>query len=327
MGHEILVSLTRGRREESHHHGAYCVVRDGRVERSRGDVEVPVYMRSAAKPLQALAVVESEAPDRFGFTEEELAMVVGSHSGSPAHAAHARSMLEKAGADPSLLRCGGHRPLGRDVYEDYVRRDYRWGRLEDNCSGKHAGMIAAAIAWEHDPATYAEPDHPVQAANLANVAALCGMAPRDIPTGTDGCAVPSFAIPVRAMATALATFTTPDELPYAKATAARRIMKAMHDYPEMVAGPRRFDTRLIRAGAGRLIAKEGAEGVEVVGMLEQNLGIAVKIADGATRAVHAVVAALLIDLGVLSRADAEGLYPSQVLSREGVPVGDVKVRL
>jgi L-asparaginase II len=129
------------------------------------------------------------------------------------------------------------------------------------------------------------------------------------------------------MATAIARFATPDELPGAKAAAARRLTRAVLAWPEMIAGAGRFDTRLVAAGKGRILAKEGAEGVEVVGILGERLGIAVKIADGASRAVHAVVCALLLDLGLLAAADAQGLSPPQVLTREGNPVGDVKVRL
>jgi len=173
--HEILVTLTRSGLDESHHHGAYCVFVGGRVARSRGDVAVPVYLRSAAKPFQAITVVESGALERFGITEEELALVAASHSSTPRHAQIAASILRKAGEGPELLRCGGHRPIDGKVAEDYIRRGVKPGRLEDNCSGKHGGMIAAAKALGEDPATYADPTHLVQRRNLENLALVAGV--------------------------------------------------------------------------------------------------------------------------------------------------------
>jgi len=317
------IQLTRGPLVESRHRVSYCVWRAGEVVRSSGDVASPVFYRSAAKPLQAIAVVESGAPDRFGFTDAELAMVVGSHDGSPMHAAAARSMLSKIGVSPDLLRCGGHRALDRSVYEQYVREGYRWGRIEDNCSGKHSGMIGAAVAMGEEPATYAERDHPVQLANLANVALFTGE--QEIPIGTDGCAVPSFAVPLPAMAKAIGRFTTPDLCPSAKQEAVARLRDVVARHPEMVAGPTRFDTIVMRATKGALLSKEGAEGVVTIGVANESTGIAIKIEDGAQRALNAFAAALLADLGLAPR-DATALwFPQAILSREGAPVGEFEV--
>jgi len=327
VGHEILVRLTRGSLVESEHYGAYCVVRDGRVVRSRGDIDSPVFYRSAAKPIQAVAVIESGAPERYGLTDEELAMVVGSHSGSRRNASNAISMLRKIGESPALLRCGGHRPLGREVYEGYVREGYGWGRIEDNCSGKHSGMIAATKAWGGDPRTYAERDSRVQRENLANVSLFTGVPTGEIGTGTDGCAVPSFAVPLRAMAASMARFIAPDDLPDAKAVAARRVVETVARNPEMVAGPGRFDTDLARAGQGRILAKEGAEGVQLLGIRDGRTGIAIKVSDGGRRAVQAIAASLLVDLGLLPADVVQEHLPRPVLSREGDPVGDLEVTL
>ncbi len=339
MGYETLVSLTRGGRDESRHAGAYCVVEGGRVLRSRGAIDVPEFMRSAAKPFQAITVVRSDAPDRFGFTDEELAMVMGSHSGSPRHADNARAMLAKAGADAAWLRCGGHRPLDRAVYEDYVRRGQAWGRLEDNCSGKHAGMIAAAIALGEDPQAYADTGHALQRHNRHVLARYAGMDLDDIAVGIDGCAVPCFGVPVEGMARAIARFVNPTggsnpnqqqtdgDVSVADVKAAERLYAVVNANPEMIAGEGRFDTRVIRAGRGNLLSKEGAEGVLVVGAREQGIGIAVKIADGAGRAAQAVVAALLLDLGLVAPEDLAEIYPRPVTTREGDVVGEFKVHL
>jgi L-asparaginase II len=315
--HEILVTLTRSGLEESHHHGAYCVFKDGRVARSRGDARVPVYLRSAAKPFQAIAVVESGALERFHINEEELALIAASHSSTSKHAQTAASILAKAGESPDLLRCGGHRPIDGKVAEDYIRRGVRPGRLEDNCSGKHAGMIAAAKALGENPATYADPTHAVQRRNLENLALF---AEAEIKVGVDGCAVPSFALGLEASARAIARFTSPDG--HTKEAAARRIAKAMLAHPEMVAGAGRFDTELMRAAKGRLLVKSGAEGVMLIGVMGARTGIAIKIDDGADRALHALAAALLADLKLPTVPQ-----PPELRTREGTPVGDVKVTL
>jgi len=323
----VLVTLTRGRLAECLHYGAYCVVKEGRVLRSRGKIEIPTFFRSAAKPFQAMTVVESGAVERYGLTEEELALVCGSHDGSPLHARTAASILAKAGEKPDLLRCAGHPPIAREVYESYIRDGFRPGRLEDNCSGKHSGMIAAAKALGADPASYADPKHPVQKRNLAEIAYFCGLEERDIELGTDGCAAPNFAVPVRQMATAIARFLATGTLPAAKAAAAARIARAMMRHPEMVAGPKRFDTRLMRAGEGRILSKMGAEGVQIVGIADEGIGIAVKVADGAERAVQAVTAALLVDMGFLRKSDVAEYHERPVLARDGQTVGETRVTL
>ncbi|MFQ5845144.1 MAG: asparaginase [Planctomycetota bacterium] len=323
----VLVTLTRAGLNESEHHGAYCVWQRGRVVRSRGNMEVPVFWRSAAKPIQALAVVESGACERFGLTDEELALTVASHSSEPRHAELAASILDKVGETPEILRCGGHPPLSREVADDYVRRGVRLGRLHDNCSGKHGGMIAAAKAMGADAASYVDPAHPVQRLNLSNMALLTGMAESEIRPGTDGCAAPTFAVPLPAMARGVALCTTPDGLPDGKAEAARRIHAAVAAHPELIGGRRRLSSAIVRATGGRLLAKSGAEAIYVVGVVGEETGIAIKVADGGRRAVAAVVVSLLRTMGLVPEDALEGYAPREVSTREGDVVGEVKVSL
>jgi len=320
------VEVTRGPVVESRHAVSYCVWKDGKIVRGAGDFESPVIYRSAAKPLQAIQVVESGAPGRYGFTDAELAMVVGSHDGSPSHAAAARSMLGKVGVSPDLLRCGGHPSITRSVYEDYLRQGYKWGRLEDNCSGKHSGMIASAAASGEDVAGYAALEHPCQQRNLANISMFTGVPVDAIAIGIDGCAVPCFGVPLPAMARGIARFTSDDEVPPAKAEAVARIREVVRRHPEMVAGPRRFDTVVMRASGGALLSKEGAEGVVTIGIGGENAGIAIKVHDGATRALNAFASALLLDLGLVPAAAVEAWYPKTIDTREGDPVGRIEVR-
>jgi len=321
------VEVTRGPLVESRHAVSYCVWRKGEVVRAAGDLERPVIYRSAAKPFQAIQVFESGAPDRFGFSDAESALVVGSHDGSPHHAATARSMLGKIGVSADLLRCGGHRPLDRQVYEQYVRDGYEWGRTEDNCSGKHSGMIAAAIAHGEDAASYADRDHPGQQRNLANIALFTGVPEEDIVLGIDGCAVPCFAVPLSNMARAIAHFTTPDCVPGALAQSVARIRDVVRAHPEMIAGRRRFDTVVMRATGGRLLSKEGAEGVVTIGVADEETGIAIKIHDGGQRALNAFAAALLCDLDLVDAAAVAQWHPRTIDTREGDPAGEVRVIL
>jgi L-asparaginase II len=318
------VRLTRDPLVESHHDVAYCVWQNGEVVRSSGDITTPVYYRSAAKPFQALVVVESGAADRFGFTDEELAMVMGSHDGSPAHAAIARSMLGKIGVSEDLLRCGGHRPLSREVYEGYVRDGYEWGRIEDNCSGKHSGMIAAAIALGEDPVGYAAVDHTIQRINREHVALFTEFPEPAV--GIDGCAVPSFAVPLEAMAAGIARYTTAEICPANKQEAAARIRSVVAQFPEMVAGPKRFDTVVMRATDGKLLSKEGAEGVVTIGVSDERTGIAIKVTDGSQRALNAFAAALLRDMDLAPSEATSRWYPKDVLTREGDPIGRFEVQ-
>jgi L-asparaginase II len=188
-------------------------------------------------------------------------------------------------------------------------------------------MIGAAKAWGERAERYAEHDSRIQQENLHNVALFCGVDAGTIGSGKDGCGVPSFAIPVHHMAEGLARFTTPTGVPEGKAAAAMRMIGVATRYPEMVAGERRFDTMVMRAGRGSLICKEGAEGVQVIGRVGANLGIAVKIADGASRAQQAVAAALLVEYGLLPREAVAHFLPRPVLSREGEPVGELRVTL
>ncbi len=322
--------VTRGPFVESAHHGAYCVVRGGKVTRSKGDVGLRAFFRSAAKPFQVLTVLESGAADRFAFTEKELALVVGSHNGSPEHAAVAHGILQRIGAKVGWLRCGGHRSISRAVYEQYAREGYQPGRLEDNCSGKHAGMIAAAIATGEDPESYAELDHPVQRRNREQVARFAGVTPDDLGIGADGCGVPSFFLSIEAMARAIQRWGTPDlfdEIDDATRGHIARVQAAIAAHPDMVAGPDRFDTKLMRASGGKMLVKMGAEGVLIASSFGGDVGIALKIEDGATRALYPFMAALLVDEGLLSADDVADFYPRSVDTRMGTPCGGIEVEL
>ena len=326
---EILVRVLRGGLEESTHRGALVVVEDGRETVVRGDPARVVFYRSASKPLQALELVRSGAADAFGLTAAEIALAAGSHNAEPRHVAAARSILSKAGVPEDALRCGGHRSVNAEVAFAQRKDGVPVTSILSNCSGKHAGMLAAA-KHRGDPLDgYLDPSHPVQSAIRDHVAACAGIHPAAIHVGIDGCGAPAFALPLRAMAQSLATFGAPDGLDEPLRAAARRVVAAMHAHPEMVAGDERFDTDLMLTAKGRILAKAGAEGVHVVAVPARKMALAVKVDDGSDRGYRAVVIEILRREGVLSDAEAKGLRsrhaPDVQKNLAGVPVGRLEV--
>ena len=292
---------------ESLHTGALVLVEGDRTVLRRGDAERIVFYRSASKPLQALELVLCGAADAFGLTPEELALAAGSHNGEPRHLDAARSILAKAGVPEDALRCGGHRSVNSDVAFAQRRDGVPVTSILSNCSGKHAGMLAAA-KHRGDPLDgYLELAHPVQRAILGHVAAFAGLRPDDVQAGVDGCGAPALAVPLLAMARSIARVGAPEGLPEPLAAAGRRIRDAMLAHPEMVAGEERFDTDLMRVAKGRLLAKAGAEGVHVVAVPAQRMGLAIKVDDGSDRGYRAVVIEVLRRRGVLSDAEADDL--------------------
>jgi L-asparaginase II len=328
---EPLVLVTRGSFVESVHRG-HVVASDGRgrVVARLGSAEAVAYMRSATKPFQALPLVSSGAADRFGLTDAELAIACGSHDATPAHTETVLSMLKKAGLSVSDLKCGSHEPYSKETAEALRRRGEPPTALHNNCSGKHAGMLALALHLGAEAATYDLPENPVQRAVFRAVSDFSGVPAGELEYATDGCGVPTFALPVETMARMFARLVAPARTEAGGGTdaeggtgpggatpesvrrvvgagVARRIVEAMLAHPEMVEGEGELDTELMRAGAGRLISKVGAEGVYAAGVLPcerwpDGLGLAFKIEDGdkGDRARSAAAVELLRQLGVLT---------------------------
>jgi len=303
---ESVVEVTRGAVVESRHRVHVAVVdADGMLRAFSGDPEGVTFWRSAAKPIQALAVVDDGACERFGLTARELALICGSHSGTAAHVRVAESILEKIGLTAEALACGPHAPFDREARRGLEEQGLEPVRLHNNCSGKHAGMMAVARARGWDPDGYHRVEHPVQARLLAEVARWTQLPAEAIGLGVDGCGVVCYALPLRNMALAYASL----------AAAARRgergpatVVEAMAAHPEMVAGEGRICTALGRITEGRVFAKLGAEGVYCVGVPGAELGIALKVEDGSTRAVAPAVAGVLRELDLISEDDFGALH-------------------
>lgn len=331
-----LVEVWRGPIAESVHRGHLAAVDgDGNTVAELGSPEMVTYFRSSSKAFQAIPVVTSGAADASGFTEKEISLACGSHSGEPIHVETAGAMLDKIGLDESDLKCGAHEPFSVEVTRELIRTGQEPSVLQNNCSGKHAAMLGFAKYLGAPTANYYEWDHPVQQAVAKVVSQFCDMPIDQMKIGIDGCGVPVFGLPVRSMALGYARLISPDErFDPATRDACRRIVDAMIKFPEMIGGSKdRLDTELIRAGKGRLISKIGAEGVYTVGVLPcpewpKGLGVALKIDDGDDRRARppAVIEALK-QLNVLADDDLAALSqyaPIPITNRRGERVGEVR---
>jgi L-asparaginase II len=327
MSNPVLVHVTRGGFIESRHRGSFAVVDQGRgLVTGVGDIASPVFPRSGIKGFQALAMVEMAA-DRFGFTDSEIALACASHSGEPAHVRLARAMLAKLGLSETDLECGPHWPYDGDAQRALAASGETPGRIHNNCSGKHAGMLALALALGADPKGYTEVDHPVQRTIAATLRDLCGIDPDSQPCGIDGCSVPTWAMPLEAMAYGFSRFASGSGLAPGRQRAARRILAAVRAHPFLVAGTDRFCTRLMQA-VPRAFVKTGAEGVFCGAIPHAGFGLAVKCDDGAGRAAEVIMASLLAQLSVWTADEQErlrGFATVSLTNRAGIEVGDIRV--
>lgn len=294
MENPITVEVTRGQLVESRHRGMAVVIdAEGAIVFSAGDVDSGVFPRSACKAMQALPLVESGAADAYGFGNRELALACASHSGEPEHVATAAAMLRAAGRDESVLECGAHWSSHQSVLIDQARTMEKPTALHNNCSGKHSGFVCTCCHTGEDPRGYAGFDHPLQAAIRAIMTDLTGAVLSRDNCGTDGCSIPTYAVPLTGLARGFGKLVTGKGLEPLRAAAARRLINACMAEPFYVAGTKRFCTKLMQVAPGKIFAKTGAEGVFCALLPDKGLSFAVKAEDGATRAAEAMIAALL----------------------------------
>jgi L-asparaginase II len=336
---EVLV--LRGAIAESRHR-IQCVVVDASggvlAATEHGAAGFPVTsFRSSAKPFQLLPFVERGHADRLGCTDAELAIMAASHSGSRAHLALVRGLLQRIGCDAGDLACGFHDPMDAESLEDLKRDPGLRSPLYNNCSGKHAGMLALARAEGWPTAGYERLEHPLQQLMLRTVAECCGVPAGSILLGVDGCSVPVFGVPLTAMALGYARLgVAMANGGEARARALQRIGRAMVAEPVTVEGTGRLATDLMLAGRGRLLAKSGAEGLLL--LAEPGVpagggsgrGIALKCEDGAMRAMGPAAVETLLMLGVLKPEEADSLAAHRrppVHDAAGNPVGVLEARV
>lgn len=291
------VVVTRGELIESRHRvHAAVVTADGTLVDAARDPELPVWWRSCAKPFQVMPLLRSGGLERLGWGGEELALACASHGGEPEHVAIAQRMLERLGLEEGDLACGPHDPLasrGARLLRDAGQRPTR---LHNNCSGKHAAMLARAALTEAPTAGYERATHSVQQDCLHAVSQWCGLPMPDIGVGVDGCGVSVFALPLANMALAYARLV---RAAVEGDGASRRVVSAMTTHPFLVGGTDRFDTLLMQACGGNVVCKIGAEGVHTFAIVDRGIGFAVKVEDGAPRAQYPAVLALLAAYGAL----------------------------
>lgn len=291
------VVVTRGDMVESEHrvHAAIVDACDVLVGAAR-DAAYLTYWRSCAKPFQVMPLLASGGFDSLPWSEDELTLACASHGGEPEHVRVAESMLHDIGREEGDLVCGPHDPLTARGSRIIRESGLRLSRLHNNCSGKHAAMMALAHTSGWDMDGYERPEHPVQQAALAAVAEWTGTPASALQRATDGCGVVVFGMPLEPMARAYARlaarFRRGDELP-------TRVLSAIRERPHLFGGTDRFDTLLLEETDGQVVAKVGAEGVHSVALLEAGIGFAVKVEDGAARAQHVAVLRLLQHLDVL----------------------------
>jgi L-asparaginase II len=321
------VVVTRGGIEESAHAVRFAAAdTEGAIVASGGDIEQFTFLRSSAKPLICAVVVGSGAADHYGFTEAEIALAAGSHSGEPFHVAAARSMLAKAGLTEDDLRCGPHAPYNVQAALDLAAAGIEPGRIHNNCSGKHAGILALAMHLGAGPAGYLEAAHPAESAILDGCAEMLGVPRSSFAIGVDGCGIPAIATPLSISARFFAKFAAPQRFAPKWRDALVRVRDAMMAHPEMVAGTGEFDTDLMRAAKGDVVAKGGAEGYHASAALRRGIGLCAKIVDGNSRAVAPFVVERLLALSAITDEQAGVLsdYRRKIVkNRAGTVTGEI----
>ena len=334
----VLAEVQRGGIVESFHRGAWAVVDgSGTLHSHAGDIDRPIFPRSAVKVLQALPLVESGAAERWGLTDDQLALACASHGGEAPHVATAAAMLAQAGVDAAALECGTHWPYHEGTQRTMAAAGQAPSALHNNCSGKHSGFVCLGCVMAKDGDAraflrgYVGREHPVMREVGAALAAATGWRLADTPVGTDGCSIPTFAIPLRHLAHAFARVAGGGGLSEGRARAARRLRAAVAKAPFMVAGRGRFDSRVMERLGERVFCKVGAEGVYCAAFPEAGLGVALKMDDGNTaRAAEVVMAALIerhVRLDDAERAFVHGLADAPITNWNGLEVGRLRAAL
>ena len=328
------VELVRGTIVESRHRIHVAVVdAGGKLVASAGEPDYVTFWRSAAKPFQAIPIVADGAADHFGMTAQELALTCASHSSEPSQVELVREFLKKIGCGERDLMCGPHPPLSDAVAKDYQTRGVRLTAVYSNCSGKHTGMLAQARHRGWPTEGYVRPDHPVQKRCLAEVSTWTDVPERQIGVAVDGCGVACFALPLRNMALAYARLgetrnseggTRNSTSGFRAPTSAFRILEAMLRHPELIAGVGRPCTEMMQAHPNRVITKIGADGVYSALLVQEGLGVSLKVEDGHGPASILAIATVLEELGL--RPMPAALREKPLMNSRGETVGGLRIR-
>lgn len=311
-------------------HDVYAVVcrPDGSIVTCWGDPDFATIPRSAIKPFQSIPLIETGAADYLAFPPELIALSSASHDGTHKHIAWLERLMRQLGVDDQALECGAHAPYNQDAADALIRDGKSPCRVHNNCSGQHLGFIATAIHAQENYRGYTEPEHPVQRRAMDVIEEMTGAVIDRANLAIDGCNAPTFALPLRGLATAAARLAVGDGLPADRAATLNRIFAACVAFPELVAGEGRLDTLMMRAMAGGGITKIGAEGVVIGALRNLGIGFALKVTDGAKRAGDAAAARLLLELGAIAPSNTAIVQPwaePLIVSAAGTPVGRITV--
>lgn len=320
-----LVETSRGGTTECVHFGAVAVCDTrGRVLAQAGDPDWVTFTRSTLKALQALPFVRGGGLQRFGFTQENLAMMCASHSGEPMHVAQVQDMLDKAGVPVKALQCGCHVPLFAELGIAPTPAPGTYDERHHNCSGKHAGFLAWCVQQGQPLGNYLAPGHPLQQAIRRGVAQVAGLAPEDLKSGTDGCSAPNYAMPLSRLARSYARLASGAADPEF-GDAFELLAGAMVAHPELVSGTARNDDAFMRAGRGDWVTKVGADGIQAFASKSRGQAFALKVSDGNKLAVYSATIAVLDQLGWLDARQRDELRPwrhEAIPNARGTQVGE-----
>lgn len=324
-----LLHYTRGQHVENIHRGdAVCVDSKGNIVAEVGNGKLPMFWRSAAKPFQLLYFVKSGGIEKYGITEEELAILASSHSGEPIHVETVSRILGKIGLTPANLNCGSARPMSGKAFKMLVANNEKPSPLHNPCSGKHTAILALCQLMGYNIEGYIEVNHEAQKLIHSIVAMATGMDPEKLEVGVDGCGVPVFYLPINNMSYAYARLIDAENGNWGEYTeAAIKIRDAMCKYPLMVSGTGRIDKFVTELTKGRILAKIGADAVYCMADREKKQGITFKVEDGSYAAVTPTVIAMLKHFGFVSDeefAELEKAYPPVLKNHRGDIIGEIK---
>jgi L-asparaginase II len=308
VNNPVLVNTWRGELIENRHRGAIAVCDpNGKLLHAWGDVEALVYPRSAIKMLQALPLIESGAAEHFKLSDAELALACSSHGAEPDHTETVQQWLARIGLDEGALECGPHAPSHQKTAEALLVNRIEPGRIHNNCSGKHTGMLTTSCFLGEQTSGYIEREHPAQQRWFETLGEMADVDMRRLPWNRDGCGIPVIAMPLKSIATAFARIAAPDDLPVSRADAIEGLTLAIASNPFMIAGSGRLCTEVMRLTGRRLLVKTGADGVYTAVLPEAGLGIALKIDDGHSEAAQVTLLAVLRHLKALQAEELDRL--------------------
>jgi len=337
MGHIPLIEVTRGNITESVHYGSIAIVYGNSTHGFViGEASRPFFLRSSAKPLQALAFLQKAIAGEMNFSPAEIAIMCASHSGTHQHCEVLINLHEKLGLEEQMLQCGSHMPFDKNTAKEMIISSQQPRPYHNNCSGKHTAMLAFSRLLSVPTENYLDLNHPVQQEIIQTFSEMCQFPADRIVLGVDGCSAPVFAVPLANAARGFANLCQPDQFSASRKKACRAITTSMVTQPEMVAGPDRFDTEFMRVADGKAISKIGAEGFQVIGVFPHanaghntSIGIAIKIADGdkSRRASSVATLTILKHLGVLNQqdlADLNAFNNHAILNWKKKEVGEIR---